>query len=115
MGASDMKADDCSIRCCAIGKFGAKAGIERLPRTRRHDMLYATYVRACSGATREDLCQILILDIEEAIRLQSQSLAADLLVVLEIVVRECGLSPIEHIVAFQTPVAPTLVGGEHAA
>ncbi len=110
-----MKADDCSVRCCAIGKFGAKAGIERPPRTRRHDMLYATYMRACSGATREDLCQILILDIEEATRVQSQSLAADLLVVLGIVVGECDIAKIERIVAFKTPVSPAHVGGEQAA
>jgi len=111
-----MKADDCSVRCSAITQFGLNADIPRLARSRRHDMLHDTYIRACGGSTREDLCQILIQDIHEALRLQSRPLAADLLVVLNMIVGECGRAATEEIVAFQTARAPTpILGGGKAA
>lgn len=110
-----MKADDCSVRCRALGQFARKDDIPRLPRSRRHDMLFITYLRACGGSTQEDLCQILMQDIQEALRLESRSLAADLLVVLGIVAGECGRKPAREFVAFQTPRKPGVIGGEKAA
>jgi len=110
-----MKADDCSVRCNAIGQFALSADIPQLPRSRRHDMLFATYLRACGGSTDEDLCQILIQDIQEASRLESPCLAADLLVVLGIVVGECGRAPANEIASFHIPRAAGTTGGEKAA
>lgn len=110
-----MKADDCSVRCNAIRQFALSADIPQLPRSRRHDMLFVTYLRACGGSTHEDLCQILIQDIQEASRLESPSLAADLLVVLGIVVDECGRATDEEILAFQSPRATAPISGEKAA
>ena len=71
-----MKADDCPFRCSALAQFGLNTDIPRLARSRRHDMLHVTYLRACGGAAREDLCQILIKDIHEAMRLDARPLAA---------------------------------------
>ena len=114
-----MKADDCSVRCSAIAQFALNIDIPRLPRSRRHDMLHATYLRACSGASREDLCQILIKDIREAQRLDARPLAADLLVVLAIIVGECDhaacSASIVEITAFKPIREMQPIGGDRAA
>lgn len=110
-----MKVDDCSVHCSAIGQFALNADLPRLPRSRRHEMLFDTYMRACSGSTPEDLCQILIQDIQDALRLQSRALATDLLVVLRIVVGECGLPAAKEIASFQFPRLTGPIGGEKAA
>lgn len=114
-----MKADDCSVRCSAIAQFALNIDIPRLPRARRHDMLHATYLRACCGASREDLCQILIKDIREAQRLDALPLAADLLAVLGIMVGECDhpacCATPEEIVAFSPLRMAAPIGGDKAA
>lgn len=114
-----MKADDCPHRCSALAHFGLNADLPRMARSRRHDMLHATYLRACGGSSREDLCQILIKDIREAQRLDARPLAADLLVVLGIIVGECDhaacAASIQDIAAL-TPVRVTQpIGGDRAA
>ena len=78
-------------------------------------MLHDTYLRACGGSTREDLCQILIQDIHEALRLQSRSLAADLLVVLGMIAAKCDRKQIMEIPALQTGRTAAQLGGEKAA
>lgn len=110
-----MKAADFSPSSCAIAQSGMNDEIPLPPRSRRHDMLYVTYLRACGGSTREDLCQILIQDIHEALRLQSRPLAADLLVVLGMIVSEYEKQPIEEILAVQTGRAAAQLGGKKAA
>lgn len=113
-----MKADDCPFRCSALAQFGLNTDIPRLARSRRHDMLHVTYLRACGGATREDLCQILIKDIHEAMRLDARPLAADLLVVLGMVVCDCdhaaSCSSTEEVIAF-TPARTASAIGDRAA
>ncbi len=114
-----MKADDCSERCSALAQFGLNTDIPRLARSRRHDMLHTTYLRAFGGATREDLCQILIKDIHEAMQLNARPLAADLLVVLGIIVgacdhAACGAST-EELIPFTPARTPAPMGGDRAA
>ena len=114
-----MKADDCPFRCSALAHFGLNTDIPRLARSRRHDMLHTTYLRACGGASREDLCQILIKDIHEALKLDARPLAADLLVVLGIVVGDCrhaaSCSSTEEAIAFTPVRAAPPIGGDRAA
>jgi len=52
---------------------------------RRHDVLYLSYRNNC-GRVQEDLCQMLIKDIRDALRLGAKMLAADLLIVLGLAV-----------------------------
>jgi hypothetical protein len=110
-----MKSNDCSERCCAITQFGLNADFPRPVQSRRHDMLYVTYLRTCDGSTREDLCQILIKDIREALSLQARPLAADLLVVLTMLENDCGRAPSEEIVGYQSPRVAGMISGDKAA
>ena len=67
------------MKNCALG------AIPKVEHARRHDVLYLSY-RNNYGRVQEDLCQMLIKDIRDALRLGSKLLAADLLIVLGLAV-----------------------------
>lgn len=80
-----MKHSDSLEQYADLMKNCASGVIPQVDHARRHDVLYLSY-RNNYGRAQEDLCQMLIKDIRDALRLGAKFLAADLLIVLGLAV-----------------------------
>jgi hypothetical protein len=80
-----MKPSSCLEQYADLMKNCALGAIPQVEHARGHDVLYLSY-RNNYGRAQEDLCQMLIKDIRDALRLGAKLLAADLLIVLGLAV-----------------------------